>query len=465
MSDRFLTEAWFPEQDEAYRRMFGKRFFALFSDLGTGKTFMLLRDFMAAWLVDLVDAVLIIAPVNVHRQWIEEELPKVTKQKCVTAAWPEMPPLKPCREPRIFTIYPEAFRRTTRVWNLCKKFLKSGRVGLIIDESQMLMHVRSKTTRRIRSLKPLSAYRRISSGFPNPKGMIDMYPQYTFLSTTILECRTKGQFEAKYVLKGGFRGKQIVGYQNEKDFERRVAPHTFTVELDKCVKMPERTWLTFPVELTPKQARLIEQIKKEFRASFDDGDEINMPMALQRLTRMQQIACGFVPKLDLKGQPTGVLRRIPENRTLALENALDGVRGKVLIWSRFKPCIDRLTAHFGSKALCYQGGMTHKERADAKRAFIEDPSKLYLFAQPKSAGAGFNGLTVARYAFYWSNSYDAQQRRQTERRTWRLGQSRACVYGDFIAEGTYDAMIRDVLVSRQSVAQHMLNNIADWALA
>src|SRR6185437_6632215 len=47
-----------------------------------------------------------------------------------------------------------------------ERFLKSGRMGFVVDESQMMMHHDSRTTKTLRLLRELGAYRRISSGYP-----------------------------------------------------------------------------------------------------------------------------------------------------------------------------------------------------------------------------------------------------------------------------------------------------------
>lgn len=487
--------AAFKQHDEAYSRMIFKRYFALYSDLGTAKTFMLLRDFLATWQAGRVDALCVIAPVDVHRQWIEKELPATTDLECETAAWPDLPPMARSDKPRIFTVYPEAFRRVPKppkrkkdetrseliarrrkwresykdVYEIIKEFLQSGRVGLVVDESQMLMHANSKTSKRIRTLKPYAFYRRIASGNPAPGGMLfKYYPQYTFLSSKILDCTSSKDFDERYTELGGFKGKQREANKNEDDFYKRVGPWTYTVALEDCVDMPERTWLKFPVDLTIPQKKLIEQVREEFKAELD-GETVFMPMVLQRLTRIQQIACGFLPyevEEDAESGKVIRLKWLPENRTKALENVLDRTRGKVIVWSRFTPCINRLTKHFGDAAVMYRGGMDREERADNKERFQRDPKILYLFAQPKSAGRGTDGLQHAsRFTFYWSNSYDSDLRLQTERRTWRLGQSRACVYGDFIASGTYDAQIRRTVMQGVNVSKDILQQIARWARA
>lgn len=488
----FLRPAAFKQHDIVYERMIFKKYFALFSDLGTAKTYMLLRDFLAMWQAGTVDGLLVVAPVDVHEQWIYKELPLTTDQECVTASWPEYPPLVPTELPRIFTVYPEAFRRKPKppprepnesiaafrlrrkqwrsrqknVLRVMERFLKSGRMGFVVDESQMMMHYKSQTAKALRKLRDLAVYRRISSGYPAPGGRLELYyPQYTWLSPKILKCATFGDFTNRYCEFGGFKAKAIESYKNEDDFKDRVAPYTYTVEIQECTDMPERTWLEFPVELTPSQEKLIKQIKTEFLVELEKKT-LYMPMVLQRLTRIQQVACGFLPydaNEDGEGRPDIRLQWIPELRTEALERVMARTRAKVVVWSRFTPCIERLVKHFGSEALKYRGGMTREEKAFAKDQFINNPKKRIIFAQPKSAGTGTDGFQQnCRYSFYWSNSYDSQQRRQTERRIWRLGQSKACVYGDFIAPGTYDAKIRSVIMNGQKMSDNLHRELATW---
>lgn len=464
------------ENDIACDRMLFKKYFALFSDLGTAKTYMLIRDFVTHFQAGLVDCMVVIAPKSsVCQQWIEDEWYASTSMPRVASSWPDFPPMKPSPWPRVFTIYPAAFRRKTKqstaVWNMVKKFMATGRCALIVDESQMLSAVRSKQSRRIRALAALSFYRRIASGNPAPTGLIKYYAQYSLLSPRILRLTTKSGFMERYCVMGGFKGEEIVGYKNEEDFYARTGPHTYHVKLEEChvrpgvkVKMPKKTWMTFDVELTPEQKRLITQVKKEFKAELESGEKVNLPMALQRITRIQQIACGFLPIVDDKGNHHG-LRWIPENRTEALEDVMNTIRGKAIIWCNFRPALERLAVRFYEEGLIWQGGMSPAEEAQTKRAFISDPKKRWLFAQPYSAAEGLNGLTVAHYSLYWSNAHNAQLRTQSERRIWRTGQEWPCVYGDFIAKGTYDLKILNAVRNQQNVASNVLGGIADWLAA
>lgn len=489
----YYKREWMPHHNEAHARMFNKKVFALYPDLGTSKTAMLIRDFLDQWLCGEIDILFVIAPVGVHRQWIEEELPKVTTQKCITAAWPEPPPMQKTGLPRIFTIYPEAFRRKPKppprnkgeslgdfrkrrkVWRSTHQdimiqlldYIKSARCMGVIDESQMIMNL-SKTLRRCLILKPHFVKRRIASGYPAPKGLIQYWPQYNWLDSKILNCPKRAQFVYKYCELGGYMGKEIVGDKNEEEFYRTVGPYTYTVPLEDCVDMPKRSWIEIPVELSPEQQRIIKQIKEEFKAELEE-ETLYMPNVLQRLTRIQQATCGFLP-IDVreKGEdkPNIQLKWLKEYRTQALLTTLQQIKGKVIIWSRFRPCIERLSKVLGDQCVTFYGGDSQAQRADNKRRFIKDPKTRYILMQYKSGATGTDGLQeAARYTLYWSSSHDSQQRVQSERRTWRLGQKEKCVYGDLLARGTYDYQIRRVLMKRENVSKSIRNGIRQWANA
>lgn len=493
--ERFLRAGSFDQHEEAFRRMIFKKYFALYADMGTAKTFMLLRDFLAQWQAGVVDGLLVIAPIGVHEQWVEKELPKITKQKCITATWPTRPPLQKTWLPRIFTIYPEAFRRKLkppprrpgekrgdliirrRKWREAHKdvieilleYLRSGRIGVVIDEAQMMMHNSSKTNKRIQELKEAAAYRRVASGDPAPSGLlINYYPQYTFLNSTILGVARRKDFERKFCEMGGFRGKQIVGNINEEKFYELTGPHTYIFDLKDAMDMPSQTFEIEQVPLTPEQKTLLKQIREEFKAELDN-DTLYMPMVLQRLTRMQQLGCGFLPVQvdeDGEGKPMFKMRTVPELRTRTLENLLLRIRGKVVIWSRFSPCIERLTKHFGEDiAVKYRGGMSKEERAHNKDRFIRDPKTKYIFAQYKSAGAGTDGLQVAQYTVYWSHTNDAGLRNQSERRIWRLGQEKPCFYFDMCARGTYDYQTRAAVHNHRKLSADIRANLSKWRAA
>ena len=65
----------YKHQLDAFNKFKDREYFALFMDMGTGKTKTALDIAAYKFLKKEINAVLIIAPNNVHMQWIQEQVP------------------------------------------------------------------------------------------------------------------------------------------------------------------------------------------------------------------------------------------------------------------------------------------------------------------------------------------------------------------------------------------------------
>jgi hypothetical protein len=438
--------------------MFGKPAHALFADIGSGKTVMLLAEALIAWQAGIIDGALIVSWNGVHRKWITEQLPKVTGVECHGSASPDAPLLKPTVGPRFYAIHREGIAMKGKTWRrAAKAFLKSGRMAFIWDESQDIRTPNAKRTKIARWLAPYAVYRRIASGFPNPTGMHNLYSQYTFLDPDILDMRTFGRFKDRYmVFESGYKGHpQLAGYKNEDDFHRRVAPYTTHMEQDRRGRaMPLR--VVREIELTREQRRLWTSLKKEFTMVFESGRQLDVPLAITRLMRLQQLTCGWVPVDE------DTWEYVDENRTTALMEVLEECRGKVVIWSRFTHCIERLQARLGKRALSIYGKVKHADRERALVRFEQESAVRWLICQPETVGTGRNELVVASKAVYWSNDFKALTRRQSEGRIDRDGQVYRPTFIDIVARDSYDQHVLDVLQQRIDVGQSIMRDMDAW---
>ena len=66
----------FLHQQAYLTRFWEKRVAALFSEMGTGKSFMLINNLAMLYDKGQINAVLIIAPKGVYRNWVDTEIPK-----------------------------------------------------------------------------------------------------------------------------------------------------------------------------------------------------------------------------------------------------------------------------------------------------------------------------------------------------------------------------------------------------
>src|SRR5690606_15226407 len=113
---------------------------------------------------------------------------------------------------------------------------------------------------------------------------------------------------------------------------------------------------------------------------------------------------------------------------------LGAEEGKAVIWTRFiadRKFLAEALAGAGIQVAEYTG--SDNDRHNAKQSFISDPDTRVFLANPQSAGTGLDGLqTVCSQALYYSNSFAAIDRWQSEDRIDRRGMIGGSVYTDLI---------------------------------
>ena len=117
-------------------------------------------------------------------------------------------------------------------------------------------------------------------------------------------------------------------------------------------------------------------------------------------------------------------------------------------WARFHKDIDLLKEVLKHRnPVVWDGRTTVQERIEAKWKFIEDPKCLDFIANPSAAGIGVDGLQkVSHTMIYYSNSFKASDRWQSEARLHRDGQKGTVTIIDLVVPGTIDDYILNILL-------------------
>ena len=244
---------------------------------------------------------------------------------------------------------------------------------------------------------------------------------------------------------GGFENRQIVSYQNIDELTRNIEGHSFRVLKKDCLDLPPKIYQRYPVELTKRQRKLYEQMKKTFVSELGEI-KITAPEAITRLLRLQQIVCGWFPSDE---EVTPIEDKNP--RLEALLEILSDIDSKVIIWARFKADIRAIQRALGDLAVVYYGDVSNDARERAVYNFQNDPKVKYFIGQPQSGGIGLT-LTAADYAVYYSNSFDLETRLQSEDRCHRIGTKNNVTYIDIEAPKTIDSKIIKALQKKKSLA-------------
>ena len=478
----FLDRYPFKNKPYLHQAAFLQRFWedpevALFADMGTGKSFMLINN--AAMLYDKgkVNSMLIVAPKGVYRNWYTSEVPKHMPEhvQYTMAAWSPSPRkaekaqmelmLNAVDTLRILVMNIEAFS-TPKGLNFASVFLRVTTSFMAVDESTTIKTPGAKRTKGIIKVGREARYRRIATGSPVTKSPLDLFSQCEFLGPNNLNYSSYYAFQNRYAVLVERKlpthtFKQIVGYRHLEELQKKLNDFSFRVTKEECLDLPDKVFVRRDIELTDEQRKAYDQMKL-MALTLIGGDMMSTNNALTQIMRLHQICCGHV-KFD-----DGRQVDIPNNRVNELLATTQEVTGKIIIWANYRRDIENIKAalqkEYGMTAVAtYYGDTETEERQEIVTKFQDPDSDLRFFVgNPRTGGYGLT-LTAAHTVIYYSNSFDLEVRLQSEDRAHRIGQTNKVTYIDFISPGTVDEHIVKALRNKINIASAVLGeNLKDW---
>lgn len=448
-----------------------KREYALFLEMGTGKSKIIIDTIAMLYDSGEIQGALIIAPKGVYKNWEQSELPthlpdhidhkiimwspETTRKRLehLDQAFHRDESLK------IVVMNVEAFSSEKGV-TFAQKFLKYRSVLMAVDESTTIKNRTAKRTKSIVKLGELAQYKRIATGSPVTQSPLDLYSQCEFLDPWALGYNSFWAFQSRYAKMhrrsvGSHSFNQIVGYQHLEELSERLETFSYRVRKEDCLDLPEKVYTKRLVELTDEQRRIYTQMKNLALAELE-GALTTAPNVLTQILRLQQVCSGFV-KMD-----DGTINNFPSNKMSELLAAIEEVDGKVIIWATFTQDLlnieKELKSVYGEDSVrTYYGQTEVEQRQQTVRDFQDPTNPLRFFVgQPRTGGYGLT-LTAAKTVIYYSNNYDLEIRLQSEDRAHRIGQRNTVTYIDLVTEKTVEEKILQALRSKINLATQVLN--------
>ncbi len=475
----------FVHQQTALRMMWGKRYFALLMEQGTGKTKVILDELGAMWLAGRVSRLLVLAPNGVHANWedeIETHLPtviprrvlvwdsdKLSKSKISKARKEQLVSFLASTRKKgllIFLVNIEGMIAPGTVM-LCRDFLLSDKTAIVLDESSRIKDYKSNRTKKATQLGRLGVYKRILTGTPVTQGPLDVYAQFRFLSEEVFGTNWH-VFRHKYAdwsternPQSGARFEQIVAFKNLPDLQKRIAPISFRITKEECLDLPPKLYTINRLEMTSQQAKIYQAMSEELLFLIDRED-LTPANILVKLLRLQQICGGFLPSEDDGITSKDAVPIEGANPKLALlVERMDGLQGKAIVWARFRAELDfierRLAkAHGKDAVVTYHGGTSAEQRKEAVRRFQDSESGPRFFvSNPRAGGMGIT-LTIATTVVYFSSDFSLETRLQSEDRAHRIGQKKKVHYIDLIMRDSIDEQVLGALKAKRSIADALV---------
>jgi len=478
---KFKTEP-FDHQRKALEDSWAADYYALFMEMGTGKSKVAIDTIGALYEAKRVSAALILAPKGVYDNWVKGEIPTHLPddiERMVVRWTPstakkfqdEMKSLvyEPFDGLKVFVMNVEALS-TPRGTKAAYMFLAKNPANImVVDESTTIKNRKATRTKNIMMLAKEAKYRRILTGSPVTKSPMDLYSQCAVLSSNALGFNSYYAFQNRYALvqkrKMGTRAfQEIVGYRRLDELNLKLDRFSNRILKEQCLDLPDKMYMRRDVALTDEQKRVYIQMKKLALAKLENGELATTASVLTQIMRLQQICCGFLQPDD------GEIQSLDNNRLKELLEITDELQGKAIIWASYTHDIqqiaDALRDRFGPEAVAtYYGATAQDERQEIVERFQDKLNPLRFFVgQPRTGGYGIT-LTAANTVVYYSNSYDLEIRLQSEDRAHRIGQNNKVTYIDLVSPDTIDEKILKALRGKIDLAGKVLGEEArDWLL-
>ena len=313
----FTTDPY-EHQISALQLSHDKENFALFMEMGTGKTKVIIDNAEMLYQKGEIDTVVVICPNSIKSVWENE----------IKVHGPDV-------DRTVVTYHSQTFKHHQRdlaraaskkpmVWFIINVEALSYQKGLqmiqlacsqrngvlmVVDESTRIKTDGASRTKNTIKAGKLAKYRRILTGTPITQSPLDLFAQMKFLSKDILGYSSKYAYRNRFSVTQPFNAVKkdkktgeekrvqiqlVKDYRNLDELHEILKPHSYRVRKEDCLDLPEKIYVRRYVNLSDEQQTLYNIMKEEMVISFGDVDLVTAPIVLTQMMRLQQIIGGYV---------------------------------------------------------------------------------------------------------------------------------------------------------------------------
>ncbi|MGN1130976.1 MAG: DEAD/DEAH box helicase [Ruminococcus sp.] len=441
--------------------------FGLLFEMGCGKTLTAIAITGTLYQQNKIKRVLIVAPTSVCSVWPKEydeyaDYPHIVKTLLGTKSQ-RLRQLNELRDFPIRSALQVAVINYESVWRdeLYQKIEEFAPDLIIADESQRIKTHDAQQSKAMHLLGDKAKFKLILSGTPVQNNALDLFSQFRFLDPTVFGTNYYA-FKNRYCVMGGFKQKKVVAYRDLDQLIKKEVSVSLRVTKEEALDLPEQTFENRYIELSPKERKIYNEIKKESTTELENGESITATTVLTKLLRLQQLTGGFLVT-DESDKPV----QVSDGKLKALEDIIEdyviSADKKLVVFCRFRSEIDVITKMLEYKKLkfgfgCIYGDIKLEERGAIVKDFQENPETKVFVAQIDTAGLGIT-LTAADTCVYYSVNFNYAAYSQSLARIHRIGQRNTCTYIHLVVEKTVDELILKALKNKEDLAHTIVD---DW---
>jgi len=331
---------------------------------------------------------------------------------------------------------------------------------IIADECHKAKGRKAQQSRALKKLK--TTYKTGLSGTPADNRPQDIWSILNWLYPKVYTSywRFYNQYiDYEIVYPQGYH--KMIGVKNLELLRAEMKPWYIRRRKEEVLDdLPDKYYTDIWVDLTPKQKKAYETMKKSMIAWIGEHEDqpLSSPVVVAQLMRLQQFALAFA-EIGPEGK---LFMAEPSSKIDALMDILENTDEQVVVFSNFKQAIKLVTARLDKSGRSYCV-LTGDTKQDERGPMVSDfqAGRYQVFLGTVAAGGVGITLTAASTIVFMDRAWSPSQNAQAEDRLHRIGQKNAVQVIDIMARNTVDLGRRQLLKQKWSWLKELLGDDVD----
>lgn len=277
-------------------------------------------------------------------------------------------------------------------------------------------------------------YNRIKAHWKNASGKGMSLQDFCFSSAVVYGMHPN---DMKFVVESPV----YVKYRYLDELKERLDPVVDFITPQDDVQLPPKKMEEFFFPLDKVQKDLIRDLKQNALATYGDG-VLTLSTASALYTKALQICGGFLNAADIHGRGVAIELKCPNPKLQYIIDDIDELGGaQFIVFAVFREEIKMLVKKLSqvTSVRAIYGDVTDLERQEALSKFASGEVQG-LIMNPSVGGYGMN-LQNATTQYWYSRSYNTEDRLQAEGRSQRIGTVVSPVYKDLVYDCEFERRV------------------------
>jgi SNF2 family DNA or RNA helicase len=332
---------------------------------------------------------------------------------------------------------------------------------VVVDEAQNIKNPKAAQTKAI--LKLPAQHRLALTGTPVENRLLDLWSIFNFLNPGYLgkEAQFRQSFEIPIQ-----KNNDVVRSTTLKKLVEPFILRRMKTDQSIIKDLPDKVEQKLYCNLTKEQASLYEAVVKDIETQLSDAEGIQRKgLILSTLMKLKQICNHPMQFLqdnsDFTPERSHKLERLLE----MIEEAMDEGES-LLVFTQFTDIGDALekylrhTLHYNTYYL--HGGTPRPKRERMIAEFQNPDSEPSVFILSLKAGGVGITLTKANHVFHFDRWWNPAVEDQATDRAFRIGQTKNVFVHKFVALGTLEERIDQMIEDKKKLAGAIVGADESW---